>query len=232
MESFLLDSAARFSSIDPAAAPSRDAPIRLGTVQIGALRFNGLVAGVSHISNSSRAALGAPADGVLGQELFSLFPVLINYDPCSITVFRDGPSARAALPAGAREAPLHMMRGLPALDATFDGDSAARLVVDTASDADVDVTREFASGSAVAFTLTSMQNRRWLPSGAMSGERARVRTLTLGPLSFDRPSVGIFRMGVPSGGVAGYVGNGLLQRYAMLLDEPDSTAAFAEEPNR
>jgi len=232
MESFLLDSTAQFSWIDPSAASSHDAPVRLGTVQIGALRFNGLVAGVSRISNSSRAALGTPADGVLGQELFSRFPILINYAPCSLTVFRDGPSARAALPSGAREASLHMMRGMPALDATFDGDSAARLVVDTASDADVDVTREFASGSGAAFMLTSTQNRRWLPSGSLSGERARVRTLTVGPLSFDRPSVGIFSMGVPPGGVAGYVGNGLLQRYAMLIDEPDSTAAFAEEQNR
>lgn len=226
-ENFLLDSAAPFSSIDPASAPSNDAPIKLATVQMGALRFNTLIASVVRISASSRAALGEAADGVMGQELFSRYPVLIDYGACSVTVFRDGDAARAALAPGSRSIPLHMVRGLPAVDATFDGTYQARLVLDTASDGDVDVTREFAITSPVTFTATSSTVRRWLPNGSLTGENARVRSLAIGTVVFDHPNVAIVAAGMlSSAGVAGHLGNGLLRRSTLLLDEPDSTAAF------
>jgi hypothetical protein len=229
-ESFLLDSAALFSTIDPSAAPSRDVPIKLSTVQIGALRFNGLIAGVMRISESSRAALGEAADGVFGQELFSRYPVLIDYGGCSVTVYRDGASARAALASGSRSIPLHMVRGLPTVDATFDGASQTQLLLDTASDGDVDVTRQFAATGPVRFALTSATVRRWLPSGSLSGENAHVVSLALGPVVFNRPSVAILAIKVPPGaGIAGHLGNGLLQRSTLLLDEPDSTAAFGAD---
>jgi hypothetical protein len=227
---FLLDSAATFSSIDPSSAPSRDVPIKLATVQIGALRFNRLVAGVMRISAPSRAALGEPADGVIGQELFSRYPVLIDYSGCSVTIFRDGVSAKAALAAGSRSIPLHLVRGLPTVDATFDGGGQTQLLLDTASDGDVDITREFAVTSLVAFSVTSSAVKRWLPSGALSGENAHVRSVALGPVIFNRPNIAILAIRVPSGaGVAGHVGNGLLSRSTLLLDEPDLTAAFGAE---
>ena len=229
-ETFLLDSAAVFSSIDPSAAPSRDVPIKLATVQIGALRFNRMTAGVMRISTPSRAALGEAADGVFGQELFSRYPVLIDYSGCTVTVYRDGASARAALASDSRSIPLHMVRGLPTVDATFDGTSQTRLLLDTASDGDVDVTREFAAASPVMFTVTSAMVRRWLPSGSLIGKDAHVRSLALGPVVFDRPSVAILPVRVPPGaGIAGHLGNGLLQRFTLLVDEPDSTAAFGAD---
>jgi hypothetical protein len=230
---FLLDTAALFSSIDPAAAPSHDAPIKLATVQIGALRFNGLTASVMRTSASSRAALGETADGVLGQELFSRFPVLIDYGGCAVTVFRDGPSARAALDSGSRMIPLHMVRGLPMVDATFDGTSQTQLLLNTASDGDVDITREFAAASPATFAVTGATVRRWLPSGALKGKAARVRSLAVGPLVFDRPSVAILAISLPpGGGVAGELGNGLLQRNTLLINEPDFTAVFGPDKTR
>lgn len=232
-ETFLLDSASLFSSIDPSSAPSRDVPIKLATVQIGALRFNRLTAGVTRISASSLAALGESADGVFGQELFSRYPVLIDYRGCSVTVFRDGATARGALASDSRLIPLHMVRGLPTMDATFDGTAQTRLLLDTASDGDVDVTREFAAASPVKFTVTSTIVRRWLPGGSLSGENAQVHSLALGPIVFDRPSVAILPVGVPPGaGIAGHLGNGLFQRFTLLVDEPDSTVALGPDNTR
>jgi hypothetical protein len=79
-ETFLLDSSAPFSMIDPSAAPSKDVPINLSTLQIGELRFNGLRAGVTRVSAGSLMYLGKAADGVLGQELFSRYAVRIVRD--------------------------------------------------------------------------------------------------------------------------------------------------------
>jgi len=230
-ESFLLDTAAPFSSIDPSAAPSHDVPIKLATVQIGALRFNRLLAGVARISASSQAALGETADGVFGQELFSRYPVSIDYDGCSITVFRDGAAARAALPPGSRSVPVHIVRGVPIVDATLDGGPQTQLVLDTASDGELDVTREFAATSTVAFSVTGAAVRRWLPSGSLSGVKARVSTIAVGTVLFDRPNVAIVGISVPPG-VAGHLGNGLLGKHTLLLDEPDAMAAFGADKAR
>jgi hypothetical protein len=81
--------------------------------------------------------------------------------------------------------------------------------------------------------VTSTIVRRWLPGGSLSGENAQVHSLALGPIVFDRPSVAILPVGVPPGaGIAGHLGNGLFQRFTLLVDEPDSTAALGPDNTR
>ena len=159
--------------------------------------------------------------------------MLIDYAGCSITVFRDGATARAAFASGSHQIALHLVHGLPVVDARFDDLNPTRLLLDTASDGEVDVNREYASTSIATFTSAGAAARRWSPGGWISGERVRTRSLSLGDVTFDRPRVSIFSSLPPAGlGVVGHIGNGLLDRFALLLDEPDSIAVLATEPAR
>jgi hypothetical protein len=218
-ETFLLDSSAPFSMIDPSAAPSKDVPINLSTLQIGELRFNGLRAGVTRVSAGSLMYLGKAADGVLGQELFSRYAVRIDYRPCAITVFRDSQALAAASPLpDARVFPVRMVKGQPEIDGRFAAGASAVLVVDTASDADADVSFDFAESNKVAFVASIPELRRWLPSGLLSGEIGRSASFSLGTFGLDRPLVGVFE--TQSHAVTGYVGNGFLDNFSVLFDEP------------
>jgi hypothetical protein len=216
---FLLDSGAPYSSIDPAAARSRDAPITLHTLQIGELRFNSLTAGVSRIAAGSSAYLGDQADGVLGQELFSRYPVRIDYRICSVTVFRDAQAAAGGSPSPtAQLVPIQMIKGVPEVSVRLDGAAPGMAVLDTASDANADVTVDFVMANGLTVSSSLPELRRWLPGGELSGETARVASMAVGSSSVDHPVIGIVTSGARE--AVGYVGNGFLQNFSVLFDEP------------
>ena len=229
---FVLGSAARFTTIDTrTAAPSPDDPIVLPTFQIGELRFNGLEASVGAVNAFAQTYLGAPADGVLGQELFARFPVKIDYRACSVMVFRDSAAAQAdaeRLDAANRTSiALTMIGGLPTLQARMDSTNAV-LALDTASDADVDLLQQFLLSTHIAFAGPAVPElRRAVPDGQLQGRTARAPTLSIGSLALDAPLVGIITatLRVPAG-VAGFIGNGVLDRFTVLIDEPANTCVL------
>ncbi|HME82536.1 MAG TPA: PDZ domain-containing protein [Candidatus Eremiobacteraceae bacterium] len=230
-ETFLLDSSAPFSTIDPAAAPSKDVPINLSTLQIGELRFNRLRAGVTRVSAGSLMYLGKAADGVLGQELFSRYAVRIDYRPCSITVLRDAQAAAGASPpSNARTFPLRMVKGQPQMDVRFNGGASAALVADTGSDAEADVSSDFVESNKLVFVASVPELRRWLPSGQLSGVTGRAASLSLGMIVLDRPLVGVFAADNRTA-ATGYLGNGFLDDFSLLFDEPVGQLTLTPVPD-
>ncbi|HZV80462.1 MAG TPA: PDZ domain-containing protein [Candidatus Binatus sp.] len=217
-QTFLLDSAAPFSIVDPGSAPSHDAPVKLHTLQFGDVLFNSLTAGVAKVASAAEAFLGKPVDGILGQELFLNYPVRIDYQPCAVTVYRDVKAQLDASPSpDARPLPLRIINGQPQIETTFDGGRNAQLVIDTASDADADVSQEFWTQNNLAALSAIPELRRWLPSGMLSGATARVSAFDVGPFPFDRALVGVI---YTSGRTTGYLGNGFLQNFSVLFNEP------------
>ena len=229
---FVLGSAARYSTIDEArSAPSRNDPIVLPTLQIGDLRFNSLIASVGAVNAFAETYLGAPADGVLGQELFARFPVKIDYRACSVTVFRESAAAQADVESN--DAPsrqsmaLTMVGGLPTLQAKV-GSTSAVLALDTASDADLDLSQQFVLSTRIAFTGPGVPElRRVALDGQYHGRTARTPMLSIGSLTLDAPLVGVFfGMSPLPPGVVGFIGNGVLDRFVVLIDEPADTCAL------
>lgn len=220
-ETFILDSAAPSSEIDPAVAPQRDVPFRFDTLQVGELRFNFISAAIGKISAYASTYLGASAQGVLGRELFSRYPVRIDYRGCTVTVFRDSTTAQAAMAKSAAAIALRLTDGIPAVESKLDGVSAL-LAVDTVSNAEVDVTRAFADANRLSSLVTRIPElRRALPTGDLSGETARARTLSVGQVVIERPLVGIIESSIPSKSrTAGSIGAALLDQFVVLIDEP------------
>ncbi|MBV8280474.1 MAG: PDZ domain-containing protein [Candidatus Eremiobacteraeota bacterium] len=217
-EQFLLDSAAPFSLIDPSSAPSRDAPVKLHTLQLGELRFNSVNAGVSRVVAPSEAYLGKPADGVLGQELFARYPVKIDFQACALTIFRDAQSVPASPAPNDRTFSIRIVNGQPQIGVGFASGVTPQLVLDTGSDADADITQTFLNESHLAFISAITELRRWVPGGLLNGDTARTTAFVLGAMSFDRPLIGIIDS--TSRTPAGYLGNGFLRNFTVLLNEP------------
>ena len=224
-KTFVLGSAAPFSIIDPStSAPSPNDPITLRTMQIGDVRFNDLVVSVGPVGAFAQTYLGAQADGVLGQELFERFPVKIDFAACSVTVYRDSAAAKAdaARIDAANQQPiaLRMTARVPTIEAKVSSANAL-LAIDTASDADVDVSQQFVTSTGLTFASPVVPElRRALPDGELTGRTARVSSLSIGPLSLDAPLVGIVS-GPPRlpAGVAGILGVGILDGFVVLIDE-------------
>ena len=233
---FVLGSAAQTTAIDYASVvPSPDHPIAQPTIQIGELRLNALVASVSRVEAFAQTYLGASADGVLGQELFARFPVKIDYRACSVTVFRDSATAEAEAEradASARQrVALTMRGGLPTVEAKL-GTANAVLVMDTASDADVDVSQAFVLATHLTLAGPIVPElRRASPDGELHGQTSRISSLSIGSVALDAPVLGISSAPPRApAGVAGFVGAGVLDRFVVLIDEPASTCVLTAQP--
>ena len=235
-KTFVLGSAAQTSEIDAATlVQAPNDPITISTIQFGDLRFNGLVALPSRVDAFAQTYLGAPADGVLGQELFERYPVKIDYRGCSVTVFRDSATAEAdaeRAEASTRQTiELTMLGRLPTLPAKL-GSTGAALAMDTLSDADVDVSAQFVLSARLATAGPVVPElRRVSPDGEVHGRTARVSSLSIGSVSVDSPLLGIMTGPSPVPvGVAGFVGDGILDRFVVLIDEPAQTCVLTAQP--
>ncbi len=218
-ETFLLDSGVPFSTIDPAVAPTQDVPIKLRTLQIGEVRFNALTAGVAKVEARARTYYGAPIDGVLGQELFSRYPVKIDYRNCAVTIYRDSTTALAEAGDSMRQVPLRMINGVPTVSSSLLGEPVT-LDVDTGSDAEVDATQAFASAHALVPVPNSVPElRRVLPGAELRGETLRAADFSVGSVIVEGPLVGVVAGEAPFDNVDGDIGGGLLAQTTVLFDE-------------
>jgi len=112
---------------------------------------------------------------------------------------------------------LRIINGQPQLAVTFDGGRNAQLVVDTASDADADLSQEFWTQNNLAAIAAVPELRRWLPNTQLSGATARVSAFSVGSIAFDRPLVGVIYTNTRT---SGYLGDGFLQNFSVLFNEP------------
>jgi hypothetical protein len=222
--SFLLDTAADYSVVDPRLVNGRQLPIEGGrafaddvTIEVGGIRLEHQRVAVK--ANARDAARNV--DGRLGHDLFARFVTRIDFTSRSIELW--APSAFRP-PKAAVLVPLLPAGRLPAIAATIkvgDGRSLpARFVLDTGTAQSLVLHYAFANGNG----LLDLPGARALPSqvpGDAPLSELPIDQVSLGGWTFDRPQVRGEREPAGSGPAAaadGAIGSGLLSRFRMTLD--------------
>jgi len=227
---FLLDTASPTTLDADAAADPQSSDTTLDSLQIGDLHFSGMTVKVARIRPFAQTYLGWPADGIIGQDFFARYPVMIDYGASLVTVFRTPAAANAAQPSGAFVLRMASVRGFPAVDGSIDG-VAGSFILDTGLGGFVTLGLDFARDRHFLRSGDGLSDL-WLaqPDGELPGRTVRLKTFALGSASFDRPVVGIMTQqpdpkGLPD--TPGVIGSELLQRFTVMLDAPAGSAAFA-----
>jgi len=222
--SFLLDTAADYSVVDPRLVDGLQVTIETGrggrafvdvTIEVGGIRFEHQRV----LVKASESDVSGSIDGRLGHDLFARFVTRIDFTSRSIELW--APSAFRP-PKAAVLVPLLPAGRLPAIAATIkvgDGRSLpARLVLDTGTPQPAILNYAFANGNG----LLDLPGARALPQapGEVALTEVPIDQVSLGGWTFDRPQVQAQREPAPSGASVadGRLGTGLLSRFRMTLD--------------
>ena len=202
----------------------------LRTLQIGDVRLTNVPVMRRRLRPFSQTYLGAPADGVIGSDLFARFPVLLDYADHLVTIYRTEQSAVAARPPGAPVVPLQAVNGLPSVSCTVDGKSVAPCFVDVFSDDDIAL---WNPGSKDVMNRHAMRMRDAEVDHEMSGTVMRAHTLALGGGTVVGGALLELMDGSedePRPGVRALLGSGVLSRFAVTIDEPAGSLTLASTP--
>lgn len=227
---FLLSSI-RPTTVDDSVPVNRGGDVpTIRTLQIGAVRFVGSKVATARILPFAQTYLGSPATGVLGADLFSRYPVTVDYADSTVTIYRDEAAAAAARPAGATPVQLSLVDGLPAVQCGIDGKSAPPCFVDVYADEDVGMW----GGTASDVSRRSVGIRDAEPDHEMNGTVERSRTMTIGAVTVNGPLVdrmGASELPVPIPAVRSVIGSGVLSRFVVTIDEIGGVLVLAPNPN-
>jgi hypothetical protein len=229
---FLLDTRGN-TAVDDSMSSTGVAPsATLGTLQIGDARLTNLLVAQERILPYSVTYLGAPADGAVGMDFLSRYPVTIDYLNRRLTLYHSSADAEsAAQPQGT--AVLSLMQGnmLPATTARVLGKYDGEFVFDSLA------TTEVLMSDGFARTRRLVPNNGWIdttwlarPSGEISGRMGRIPLVSLGPLNFVRPITVAAGPSEPNAlprGADGAIGAWLLQRFTVTLDMPGEKLVLA-----
>jgi hypothetical protein len=225
--SFLLDTAADYSVVDPRLVSDLKETIETGrggrafvddvTIEVGGIQLEHQRV----LVKANESDVSANIDGRLGQDLFARFVTRIDFTSRSIELW--APSAFRP-PKAAVLVPLMPVGRVPAIAATIrvgDGRSLpARVVLDTGTPQSLVLHYTFANSNG----LLDLPGARALPTQApREGPLTDVpiEQVSLGGWTFDRPQVRAQREPAGSGVSAaadGTIGTGLLSRFRMTLD--------------
>jgi hypothetical protein len=220
------------TAIDYSMSETPQERLILGTLQIGDVRLTNLVVSPERIKPFALTYLGTGAEGTIGWDLLSRFPVTIDYANRRLTLYRNSASAEnSALPAGAAQLPLRLAGGVPAVTARVLGSVDGTFALDTLATTELVISDGFAHAHQLEGYGHWMEPP-WLasPTGEVAGQMGRVPSLTLGPLSITRPiTVGASPMdssALPAT-ADGALGTWLLARFAVTIDVPGAKLVLA-----
>jgi len=232
---FLLDTrgntAVDNSAPNLSAAPARS-PGVLGTLQVGDVRLTNLLVSSARILPYSVTYLGAPADGAIGTDFLSRYPVTIDYANRRLTLYHSSADAELAeRPAGTATISLAQGGGPPTTTARVAGKYDGEFIFDSLATTEVVVSDGFARGHRLPVD-NGWIDSTWLarPSGEIAGRMGRITSLALGSLSFQRPLTVAAGPSEPSAlprFADGAVGSWLLQRFTVTLDMPGGRLVLA-----
>jgi hypothetical protein len=232
---FLLDTrgntAVDNSELSVSAMPAGPAPV-LGTLQVGDVRLTNLLVSSARILPYSVTYLGAPADGAIGTDFLSRYPVTIDYANRRLTLYHSSADAELAeRPAGTATIALAQGGGPPTTTARVAGKYDGEFVFDSLATTEVVVSDGFARVHRLPVDGGWIDST-WLarPSGEISGRMGRITSLALGSLSFQRPLTVAAGPSEPNAlprGADGAVGSWLLQRFTVTLDMPGERLVLA-----
>jgi PDZ domain-containing protein len=226
---FLLSSI-RPTTVDDTVPVNRGGDVpTIRTLQIGAVRFVGSKVATARILPFAQTYLGSPATGVLGADLFSRYPVTIDYADSTITIYRDEAAAVAARAAGVAPIPLSIVDGLPTVQCGIDGKNAPPCFIDVYADEDVGLW-----GAAPDVSRRSIGIRDAEPDHEMNGSVERAKAMSIGGAMVSGPLVDRMSAGeapVPNAAVRAVIGSGVLSRFIVTIDELGGVLLLAPNPN-
>lgn len=187
------------------------------TLQIGDVRLINVKVSRERILPFAQTYLGSPATGILGTELFALFPVTMDYPDRTLTIYRTEAAAASSRPAGSTAVQIEMIDGLPTISCDIDGSNATPCFLDVYSDADLALwAAEWTHENEPA-----MRMREAELNGEMRGEVVRARGLTIGDLTVAGPLVDFWGQDEydvePT--ARAILGSGVFSRFSVTIDE-------------
>ena len=201
------------------------------TLQIGDLRLTNVPAVRRRLLPFTETYVGEPASGIIGEDVFSRFPVTIDYLQHTITIYQTEKAAIAARPTGASVTPLQVIDGAPSVACAINGKSATPCFVDVYSDADIAL---WQPGSKDVMNRHSMRMRDAEVDHEISGTVARAHSLMIGTMSVSGALVevmdGTEDAYLPKPAIRSLLGSGVLSRFAVTIDEPGGTLSLATTP--
>ena len=229
---FLLDSHGNTAVDNSLSAEPMQAPVVLGTLQIGDVRLTNLRATPERILPYSVTYLGAAADGAVGMDFLSRYPVTIDYANRRLTLYESSTAAEsAATSANAATLTLAQDSGVPATTALVAGKYAGEFAFDLTATTEVVMSDGFARAHRLPMNNGWIETA-WLarPSGEIAGKMGRIPSLSLGSLDFVRPITVAANPSEPNvlpRGADGAVGAWLLRRFTVTLDVPGARLVLA-----
>jgi len=238
---FLLDTGSEYSIVSTRLAQA----LRLATERRGVRDFaDGVTLAMKGVTLADQRVMAMPfdsvnargrnIDGLIGYDFFAAYTVRIDFATKTLTAWK--PSTFEP-PQAAVEVPITFAGRLPVIAArlrlTRERTLDARLMVDTGASQAVFLRYPFAMDHQLIGPASQRTSAPSLADGTRTLIDVPVEQVSVGSLSFDRPSVRAFAEPVGSaGGTAtdGLIGNTLLSRFTVYVDYARKRLLF--EPAR
>lgn len=227
---FVVDTASAATVVDGGEAGS---PQGVSSLQIGDVRFPRLQPERANVRAYSQTYLGAQADGVIGQDLLSRYPIMLDFPNGVLTIFHDSSTAAAARPGGAVLFPLRVIDNQPSLQAALDGQPPLWLALQSGSG--IDVHLDSFADHPVHYDHEPPATPPLCDAslvGELAGHVARAQSLAVGALIFDHPLLGVVDLSrkYRQTELVGGIGAPLLSRLRVLIDQPAGNVAISAPP--
>jgi hypothetical protein len=202
--------------------------VRTDSLTIGDLKMYNQVAGAMGVQGIGRASDDTPFGGVLGYDFLSRFPMLVDYEAETITVYE--PEGFVP-PGGGAEVPFRLTMQIPTIEASING-ITGDYIVDLGNSLGVILHRDFFDRNGLAKRLDNFER---LPKslrgigGGLGGQSAYAASFAFGEVRISSLRVMIpdASKGITgSSELAGNIGNLLLRQFSVLLDYPSQRMVF------
>ena len=207
--------------------------VSVDSIQIGSLQLVGQLAGMLDLEGLVRPGKDLPFGGILGYDLLSRFPVLIDYKGRTLTVYNPD---LAVEPSGGEEIEFKLTSQVPTVHALIDS-VAGDFLVDLGNAFGLILHPDFVERNGLRSGFSSLSEQHATMGGIggdVKGQSAVATDFVLGTLCLQSPRV---YLPAKAGGlmeseeIAGNIGNRVLDRYKVLLDYKKSRLIlFLGEP--
>lgn len=194
--------------------------VQTDSIQIGALTLYNQVAAAMDLDAAFQPSGSGRFGGLLGQDFWSRFPVLVDYYYSKITVFNPD---KFTPPPGGVEVPFHLSMLVPTIRGEVEG-VEGDFIVDLGNASGLLLNKHFVDDNNLESTLSlSLYSKRAFGGigGMVIGRNAYTSIFKMGDVELKSllvfiPDTAVGMMG--SEAVAGNIGNRVLEKFRVLFD--------------